>query len=55
MSLQPPTPPLRCCRLQASRLLVRGGTVVNADATFKADVYCEDGIIRCGAPPVFVL
>ncbi len=27
-------------------LLVRGGTVVNADRSFRADVYCEDGIIR---------
>ena len=28
------------------RLLVRGGTVVNADRKLEADVYCEDGIIR---------
>ena len=28
------------------RLLVRGGTVVNADRKLEADVYCEDGIIK---------
>ena len=28
-------------------MLIKGGTVVNADRKFKADVYCEDGIIRC--------
>jgi dihydropyrimidinase len=27
-------------------LLVRGGTVVNADRSFRADVLCEDGVIR---------
>ena len=31
------------------RLLVRGGTVVNADRKLEADVYCEDGIIKCGS------
>lgn len=27
-------------------LLIRGGTVVNADHTERADVYCEGGVIR---------
>jgi dihydropyrimidinase len=27
-------------------VLIRGGTVVNADRQFRADVYCEDGLIR---------
>jgi len=27
-------------------LLIRGGTVVNADRKVEADVYCEDGIIK---------
>ena len=27
-------------------VLIRGGTVVNADASVAADVHCEDGVIR---------
>ncbi len=27
-------------------VLVRGGTVVNADRTFRADVYCDKGVIE---------
>jgi dihydropyrimidinase len=27
-------------------LLIRGGTVVNADRSFRADVFCEDGVVR---------
>lgn len=27
-------------------IVIRGGTVVNADTSFKADVYCHDGIIK---------
>ena len=27
-------------------LLIKNGTIVNAEETKKADVYCEDGIIK---------
>ncbi len=28
------------------KLVIRNGTVVNADRQFKSDVYVEDGIIK---------
>ena len=31
-------------------VIIKGGTVVNADQTFRADVYCEDGIIQAVGP-----
>ena len=31
--------------------LIRGGTVVTAEQTYKADVYCADGAIRAIGPP----
>jgi dihydropyrimidinase len=37
-----------------SRLVVRGGTVVTAQDQFKADVYCEDGLIRAVGPDLDV-
>src|SRR5262249_30554690 len=33
-------------RGQAMGVLVRGGTVVNADRSVRADVYCADGVIK---------
>src|SRR3989338_5021137 len=27
-------------------ILIKGGTIVTADQTFKCDVYCQDGIIK---------
>jgi len=31
-------------------VLISGGTVVTADRTRRADVYCEDGIIKAVGP-----
>jgi len=31
-------------------VIVKGGTVVNSDQSFQADVYCEDGIIQAVGP-----
>ncbi|XP_024545302.1 dihydropyrimidinase [Selaginella moellendorffii] len=39
----------------SSKILIRGGTVVNADRQFHADVYIEDGIIKLVAPDLKVL
>lgn len=37
-----------------SRLVVRGGTVVTAQDQFRADVFCEDGLIRAVGPDLDV-
>ena len=31
-------------------LIIRGGTVVNADQSFTANFFCEDGIIHIDRP-----
>jgi dihydroorotase-like cyclic amidohydrolase len=38
------------CTQQTSKLLIQGGTVVNADYQQQADVYIEDGVIKLVAP-----
>jgi dihydropyrimidinase len=38
------------CTKQTSKLLIQGGTVVNADYQQQADVYIEDGVIKLVAP-----
>ena len=31
-------------------VIIKGGTVVNADQSFRADVYCDEGIIQAVGP-----
>ena len=31
-------------------VIIKGGTVINADQSFRADVYCDDGIIQAVGP-----
>ena len=31
---------------QSKGVLIKGGTVVNADLQTRADVYCQDGVIK---------
>ena len=38
------------CTQPRSKLLVHGGTVVNADYQQQADVYIEDGVVKLVAP-----
>ncbi|KAL2612473.1 hypothetical protein R1flu_024165 [Riccia fluitans] len=45
---------LNCMPVSSSKILVRGGIVVNADYQQNADVYIEDGIIKLVAPNIKV-